>query len=206
MRWIICMLRCVLICKIILCLVSLAAKHKGSVFGWNQLISMGHEAAPECMQFDMLCYGRLQVYYTETTFGTQRINFSVCCLPSCDCLHLLLKIHCSVLCDKVLVPTSLVFCCSLVLAFQAPHFFTLCCFLAFWVEIVVSVPDGLGRDFGGLFLGDLNSSCMKCWKKHVRWLWKTNDSMQWFCSQLWVFAKKLASKSKMAEVWRMWSQ
>lgn len=141
---------------------------------------------------------RLQVYCTQIGFGTQSVNLSVCLLPSCNCIHLLLNICSSVLSGFSAAKSQ----CQLHSSFagvedvllQSPHFTTL--LLAFEVVILVSLADGLGIDFWDWFLAF--SAAIVCSAENMF------DGMQWFCNPVWVsLARKLANKSKMADVWKM---
>lgn len=62
--------------------------------------------------------------------------------------------------------------------------------------ILVSLVDGLGIDFWDWFL--VFSAAIVCSAENMC------DGMQWFCNPVWVsLARKLASKNKMADVWKM---
>lgn len=77
---------------------------------------------------------------------------------------------------------------------QSPRFTTL--LLVFQVVILVSLVDGLGIDFWDWFL--VFSAAIVCSAENMC------DGMQWFCNPVWVSpARKLASKNKMADVWKM---
>lgn len=104
------------------------------------------------------------------------------------------------LCSEVLmfIPPLFIFCWSWRrVAPVSPFYYSATCLPGSRL-ILVSLVDGLGIDFWDWFL--VFSAAIVCSAENMC------DGIQWFCNPVWVsLARKLASKNKMADVWKMWS-
>lgn len=182
------------------------------VFSCNQSMSLGHEAALEQLQFDTLCCKWELVAWCDTSSGLLHANwfwYPVSLPFSVFLAQLLLHTLASqclllsslwLLCSKVLmfIPPLFIFCWSWRrVAPVSPFYYSATCLPGSRL-ILVSLVDGLGIDFWDWFL--VFSAAIVCSAENMC------DGMQWFCNPVWVsLARKLASKNKMADVWKMWS-